>query len=648
MIYNSFNGVTAYDYAAFDTETHTYVDGEILPEDRIREMCAEMDGDEPKYPEAWWREHTEVRAWAYLIYTPDGFAVCQTLDEFLFEIKERNIKTGWWYNAPFDMSVLDAGLLRTGYRYVQDHPSPGEYCELVSDFGARYSVTLNIPNGKTRGHKLMMYDLRNILHGGLEDLLKSYDVRDEKGNPIRKLEMSYQTADGSTEADIAYMRNDVAGLWWLVKTASDVLYSTYSYRIDGKKPEVLTASGLSKKYVLKRMYPRLGERSRLLRFQAEHPMTIEQDRYYRQHGLLGGGLCCINPKYRGRCLIGIQAYRNDANAHYPAYMSDMLSVFGHPEAFPDVDTAMNFFNPHTDCFILRLTALYGEVKPNRVPIWRNPFTAKIEDCIMFEEGPLPEMCMFLEELTELCHWYDFTRIDVAGVICYHCRKEPAIEAVMREETERKTAAKKAKDWARYNTHKLVPNGFGGKYSQNPMKAEFDRAVFPDGVVRRFEVEGTERADPRMIMHVVQGARITANGRVRIRQAIRRAYEDDVPELFLYTDTDSFHGLRQNPYNDPYTLGAFKQENDTPICEACFLAPKTYYEIEESGEVSIHSKGVNVEAIYRLYKAGEPLRDIYIPGRRIQSLHALNVVGGKALIPLPKFLCKTIAGDEALM
>ena len=58
MIYNSFNGVTAYDYAAFDTETHTYVDGKILPEDRIREMCAEMAGDEPKYPEAWWREHT--------------------------------------------------------------------------------------------------------------------------------------------------------------------------------------------------------------------------------------------------------------------------------------------------------------------------------------------------------------------------------------------------------------------------------------------------------------------------------------------------------------------------------------------------------------------------------------------------------------
>ena len=219
---------------------------------------------------------------------------------------------------------------------------------------------------------------------------------------------------------------------------------------------------------------------------------------------------------------------------------------------------------------------------------------------------------------------------------------------MLEETERKTTAKKAKDWAAYNTHKLVPNGFGGKYSQNPVKADFYRMICPDGVVRRLEIEGSAHADERMIMHVVQGARITANGRVRIRHAIRKAYWENVSDLFLYTDTDSFHGLQKNPYNDPYTLGAFKQENDTPICEACFLAPKTYYEIEESGEVSIHSKGVNVEAIYRLYKAGEPLRDIYIPGRRIQSLHALNVVGGKALIPLPKFLCKTIAGDEALM
>ena len=212
MIFNSFNGVTSYDYAAFDTETHTYVDGEILPDETIREMCADTEN----HPQSWWREHAEVRAWAYIIYTPDGLAICSTLDEFLFEVKERNIRTGWWYNAPFDMAVLDYGLLSKGYGYVKEKPEPGQYSELVSDFGARYHVCVNIPNGKPKGHKLDMYDLRNILHGGLEALLESYDVRDGDGNPIRKLDMDYQSADGSTAEQVSLaLAPSKLGLGWL-------------------------------------------------------------------------------------------------------------------------------------------------------------------------------------------------------------------------------------------------------------------------------------------------------------------------------------------------------------------------------------------------------------------------------------------------
>ena len=36
MIYNDYIGVTIYDYAAFDTETHTYIDGKIPLDETIR------------------------------------------------------------------------------------------------------------------------------------------------------------------------------------------------------------------------------------------------------------------------------------------------------------------------------------------------------------------------------------------------------------------------------------------------------------------------------------------------------------------------------------------------------------------------------------------------------------------------------------
>ena len=87
MIINTFQGEMTSKYAAFDTETHTYIDGNIVPEDEIRRMMLETKTDEkgktvPRYPLAWWRKHTRVEAWAYIVYTPEGFAILETFRSF--------------------------------------------------------------------------------------------------------------------------------------------------------------------------------------------------------------------------------------------------------------------------------------------------------------------------------------------------------------------------------------------------------------------------------------------------------------------------------------------------------------------------------------------------------------------------------------
>ena len=110
--------------------------------------------------------------------------------------------------------------------------------------------------------------------------------------------------------------------------------------------------------------------------------------------------------------------------------------------------------------------------------------------------------------------------------------------------------------------------------------------------------------------------------------------------WLYGDTDSLHLHDVNvppEIVDAYRLGALKKENKTPIRRACFLAPKTYYEIEESGEMEIHAKGINTDAIEREIANGIPIEHIYREGFRIQSLTAMNVRGGKALLPFGKQL-----------
>lgn len=57
--------------------------------------------------------------------------------------------------------------------------------------------------------------------------------------------------------------------------------------------------------------------------------------------------------------------------------------------------------------------------------------------------------------------------------------------------------------------------------------------------------------------------------------------------------------------------------------------------------SLHCKGVRVESLIEAYRSGDSLSEVYKVGRKYLSLSALNVQGGKALLPLPKCVCKKL-------
>lgn len=657
MIFNTFEGKTAYPFAAFDFETRTLVDGKILSEDEIFRMCGEMNGGTPRYPPKWWREHCTVECWAWIIYTPDGFAIAETFEEWLDVIQQARISCGWFYNAPFDFSILDYAMLTRGWTYKTDTKAvrePRTFGELANDYGARYTMAISAPYVKHPGDRskrdawrFRLHDLRNILHGGLGPLLEDFDVRDGDGKPIRKLEMDYQAATGKTQDEIDYMRNDAAGLWWLVHKAGAIMSEQYGFDIRGKRPEVLTASGLSKRVLLRSMYPdsRTAWHS-AWRFRRDHPMDLKTDEYFRTGGLLGGGLVVVNDDFKGEHLTGMNIIRLDVNSEYPAYMHDMRSVYGYPYTYKRLKDAQEWHGPDA-CYILSFTRLTASLRPGAVPCWRDPFTHAIRE-EYDHRPPLPSLLIFLEEFEELANWYDIHQADLDGVIVYDTRKEPEIEALIDREYNGKRTAKAAGELGLMTFHKLTQNGLGGKYSQNPIHGIHVRQIVRGAGFVTFKETGTER-DEKSLMQVVQGARITAGGRCMIRRYARQICggAENTRAHWLYGDTDSLHLHDVTPppeIVDPYRLGALKQENKTPIRRACFLAPKTYYEIEESGEMEIHAKGINTDAIEREIAAGVPIEHIYREGYRIQSLSALNVRGGKALLPFGKQLLRPL--DDA--
>lgn len=619
MIINTFQGKTNAKYAAMDTETRTILDGILVTQ-------AELDAFTENASLTEIRERVSVCAWAYIIYTPDGFAIAEDFAEFSALVSALGISVAYWYNMPFDMAVMDYESFNAGMTYTDDPKQAGEFGEKASEFGARYTYTQIFTATDGTSHRITHYDLRNILKGGLAANLASFKVTDFDGAPIRKREMDYQ-ADTIDADAIRYMYNDAAGLWHLVRAFSDTMDAAHGLRIDRGRPSFLTASGLAKKLLLSHCYPAKPAQWRLQAYQRQHPITVELDSFYRERGLLGGGLVMLNPDYKGR-RVPFNIDRYDKNSHYPAIIRDMPDLRGYPLFTDGRHTAKG-----NEIVIYIIDELDAVLRPNAIPAWLCPRTHKVADYIGWPRRAY-EYAIFSFELDELENWYIITA-HIKESIVY---KAPACEgfaAFVDSEYRAKEEATKTGDKARRETAKLILNGAGGKFSENPTRAVVRRTF--DGIVHT-DIEET-KTDPDSLMNVAQGAYITAMGRTILRKDTREATGGKMRENLVYTDTDSAH-LRGAFLNvHPTRLGAWKKENDTPITEAIFLAPKTYAEREANGTITVHAKGVNTEAIEAALANGESLDDVYRYGRKFPSLSAVTVKGGRALLKLQKTIAK---------
>ena len=170
-------------------------------------------------------------------------------------------------------------------------------------------------------------------------------------------------------------------------------------------------------------------------------------------------------------------------------------------------------------------------------------------------------------------------------------------------------------------------------------------------------------DGRGAMNVGVGSLVTSYARCYILSKIREICPNPKRD-FVYIDTDSIHTFNQYDKADPKALGALK-------CEACcpaikYIAPKTYLDvlgINEDGTIGwrdfeIHSKGISIGSILadlqkkqKGKKNGLPTLELLASkmeyGAKYPVLMAMNVQGGKALVPVYKYLAKPLGDDVAI-
>lgn len=621
LIFYPYAKIIHVDFLAADTETKLYLNDKLIDETTASKLFCDNG-------QQWFKENISVKAYAFTISNGNGFALFQCAEDFLTACAMLNVKVVVWYNAKFDFSIFDYYFLtnnwvnsterikENGKRY--QHLQDKTYTSLENDFGARYQLQIwksyiNI-NSKESVHKFKMIDLCNISGGGLAKNLESYDIRNEKNEKIRKLEMDY--TNGDIESDLQYMINDTKGLYYLAQKISSEFEQVTGFSF--LNCDYLTAGGLAIKTLLNFMYGKENFTQNKKAFQKEFYMSVDMDKDFRKNHLYLGGKCLVNPFKRG--ILQSKVYKYDVNSMYPAQMYNMLYPCGKPFYSNEYNTKDSRLK------VLCISNLCGKCKSNKIPIFQNFETKTYDNFLIIDE----EFYIWEEELQELKKWYDLA-YEIKFVLYYNSKEHQGIKDFintfysMKKDT---TGAKKA-------CAKLLLNSAYGKIAQRIERVKGSYVLSNLGYVHYLKI-GTE-IDKKSMLSVLVGSRITALARVCLMQYIRLICNENVKENFLYCDTDSVHALTMYADCDSKALG--KMKNEGVFKYAIYLAPKTYLMQDYDNKYEIHCKGVNTKVVESALKNKNIIEacEIFNANKLFKTLCGVNCKGGKALVMVEKMI-----------
>lgn len=608
------------DIASADTETKLYYNDKLLTEQEAHILYRD-------YGQQWVKKNIEVRCYAYTISTGKGFALFTNVEDFLTALAMLNVKYVFWYNARFDFSILDYYFLSNGWEdstfRIAENQHYQKLCDktytsLNGDFGQRYQMQIwksyQNRNSKKCVHKFKMLDICNISGGGLKKNLEDWDIRDEDGNPLRKLTMDY--VETTIEEGLDYMEVDVKGLYYLALKINETLESITGFSL--LKGKYITAGGLAIKTLLKFMYGNENDRKNKEAFKRDFPMTPVIDTEFRKHKLYLGGKCLVNPNKVG--MVQSCVYKYDVNSMYPDKMRNMLYPYGYPEK------KRCYIKEDPRLKVLSITNLIGSVKKDKIPIFQDFESGEYKDTLYMTE----KFFIWEEELEELEKWYDM-HYEIDFVLYYNGKEcegaKKFVDTFYSIKSNSKGAIK--------NGAKLELNSSYGKIAQKIERVKGSYKLTEDGYVH-YERLGVE-IDTKSMLSVLVGSRITALARVSLCKYIRFICKEKVKDNFIYCDTDSVHALTEFNDTDDKALG--KMKNEGVFKYAIYLAPKSYLMQDYENNYEVHCKGVNTEVVKGELNGINFLEatKIFTANRTFKTLCGVNCKGGKALIYIDKMI-----------
>ena len=624
--FSSANKFSHCDFISADTETKLYYNNLLLTEEQASFYFKEYGAD-------WCRENIQVKAYAFMISNGKDFALFQNIEDFILCCAMLMVKKVFWYNAKFDFSIFDYYFATNDWKRSEEivetfekkkHKIPtNTFQSMDGDYGQRYQMRIwkeYISHSYHKNvHNFKMIDICNIFAGGLRRNLEDWGIVDKEGNKVRKLTMDYVNA--SIENDIDYMIADTKGLHLLAEKINEKVEEISGFSLF--KGDYITAGGLAKKSLLKFMFYEKSPKENMRIFKQFFPMSVEEDKKYRDFNLYQGGKCFVSPYKINKILKNI--YKYDINSMYPSQMRSMRYPIGNPKKVKKIS------DDETKIYIIKIKNVFGFLKENMVPTWYDTLTSDYVFQIYEEE----EQYFWFEELQELENYYrlNYEIVEILEFDGYFMKGAKAyVDNYYKIKRESKGAIRQGA--------KLFLNSAYGKLAERVEKVSCHYELSEKGYMHL--VKGEEKIDEKSLMSVLVGSRITALSRVLLMKYIREICKGNPKKYFVYCDTDSVHALCNYEDTDDKELGKMKSEGIYEYGK--YLAPKTYLlynNLEENDKkFEVHTKGVNVFVVENELNKCKDFFDAsekFKAGVNYHCLTSLNCIGGKALIFIDKML-----------
>ena len=483
---------------------------------------------------------------------PYWFLTIDDLIKYLHSIKENKTHTVLFHNLSFDGEYLIWYLVQNGYTPRKTTIKKSmQFKERTNFLGSRSEIYINY-----RGTRISFGCSYKLFPESVEKLGESLGLPkiDFDHDKFR----FYEALKDVPVLELDYVQRDVR----IVKET----YIRYSKTYTIKKTASATAWSTFKSWY----------DNEFTKEEFKYRYALSKEDYDKFRPAYWGGFSFMNPKFIGIDIKQIGTYW-DFNSSYPSCFVDFLMPYGTPSKDKPLGEYVEYIN-----------AVIGNIKkvdlkmPDHLHNWVR-HSKKNESYIGDHDGVI-SVGYILEEWEELKKTYTFDIISKESIYfkadrvlgeyiksIYHL-KENEIDKVQK------------------NAHKLILNGFYGKWGQGHLNSRKDLVRRKAGS-KKFNYNGyeyeTTNEESTDIKYLPVAVFTTGYGRVKMLRAIRENLD-----TYIYGDTDSLVILGSEIKGvelDTSKIGAMKLENNWVRFKV--LKTKKYLLLTDKGETKKTLAGV---------------------------------------------------------